>query len=109
MSNTYDGTITLAQEGLTKRILDDLVISHLSGTLTPALNKPLIKYKGGDLPNNTFNYEPVLDILQYLEEHSMLDITYILSQCAIFFHYPKQSYIDALEMIGRYLKGTMNK
>ena len=73
--NTDDGTITLTQEGLTKRIIDVLNISHLSRTLTPASNKPLTKDENGDSPNNTFNYASVIGMLQYLQGHSRPDIT----------------------------------
>jgi hypothetical protein len=45
-------------------------------------------------------------MLSYLQGHSRIDISLAVSQVARFVHSPKRSHEDALERIGRYLKGT---
>ena len=107
--NTDDGTITLTQDGLIKQIIDALNISHLSRTLTPDFNTPLIKDEDGNPPKNTWNYASVVGMLHYLQGHSRTKITYAVSQCARFVHSTKKCHVAAVEMIGRYLKGKKDK
>ena len=106
--NDCDGTITLTQTGLIKRIIDALNISHLPKKETPALADPLVKDDGGEPPNGTYSYPSVVGMLQYLHGHSRPDITFAVSQVARFTHSPKRSHEIALERIGQYLKGTID-
>jgi hypothetical protein len=48
----------------------------------------------------------IVGMLSYLQGHSQIDISLAISQVARFVHSPKRSHEDALERIGRYLKGT---
>ena len=48
-------------------------------------------------------------MLQYLQGHSRPDIAFAVSQVSRFVHTPKRSHEEALERIGRYLKGTIDK
>jgi hypothetical protein len=48
-------------------------------------------------------------MLQYLQNHSRSDITYVVSQCARFVHGPKRGHEGALIQIGQYLKGTIEQ
>ena len=46
-------------------------------------------------------------MLSYLQGHSRIDISLAVSQVACYVHSPKRSHEEALERIGRYLKGTL--
>jgi hypothetical protein len=48
-------------------------------------------------------------MLGYLQANSRPDITFALSQCARFASAPRQSHEHALQRIGQYLKGTIDK
>ena len=103
------GTITLTQEGLTKRIVEALDISDKPIKHTPAVRQPLVKDPNGDPPDGRYSYASVIGMMLYLSGHSRPDIQYAVSQCARFIHGTKQSHEEALERIGQYLKGTMEK
>jgi len=103
------GQIKLTQKGLTKRIIEALNITDLPRKFAPATSEPLTKDEHGDLPNSTYNYASIIGMLQYLQGHSRPDLTYVVSQCARFTHFPKESHEVALEGIGQYLKGTVDK
>jgi hypothetical protein len=103
------GTVTLSQVGLIKRVIEALGLEQSPVKYTPATTTPLVKDEDGELPNGTYNYASVIGMLQYLHSHSRPDITFAVSQCARFVHNTRRSHEIALEQIGRYLKGTMNK
>jgi histone deacetylase 1/2 len=103
-----DGTIHLTQKGLIARIIQALNIGDLSSKHTPAEQGCLGSDPEGDPPNSTFSYPSVIGMLQYLQGHSRPDITFAVSQCARWTHNPKRSHEEALQRIGRYLKGTKN-
>ena len=58
--------------------------------------------------SGSINYPSVVGMLLYLG-HSRPDISFATHQCARYTHFPKQSHEDALQRIGRYLKGTLGK
>ncbi len=58
--------------------------------------------------SGSINYPSVVGMLLYLV-HSRPDISFVTHQCARYTHFPKQSHEDALQRIGRYLKGTLGK
>jgi Reverse transcriptase (RNA-dependent DNA polymerase) len=99
-------TITLTQTGLIKRIIEAVGVTHLPPKCTPADHVPLVKDTNGDPVNGTFNYSSVIGMLQYLQNHTRPDITYAVSQCARFVHFPRKSHEDAVIRICQYLKGT---
>ena len=107
--NTTDGTVTLSQVGLIKRIVEALEVGQLPIKYTPATAEPLVKDTDGESPNGTYSYASVIGMLQYLHSHSRPDITFAVSQCARFIHNTRRSHEIALEHIGRYLKGTMDR
>jgi Reverse transcriptase (RNA-dependent DNA polymerase) len=104
-----DKTIMLSQPGLTQRIIDALNVQHLPVKHTPCTSDPLVKDDDGDPPNGTYSYSSVVGMLQYLQNHSRPDITFAVSQCARFVHNPRRSHERALEHIGQYLKGTVDR
>ena len=107
--NNSDGTITLTQKGLIKRIVEALHIGDKPMKRTPASKDPLVANKNGTPAQCKFSYPSVIGMLQYLQAHSRPDITYAVSQCARYTHDPKTTHEEALERIGQYLKGTMEK
>ena len=107
--NNSDGTITLTQSGLIKRIIDTLNLHSQYRKQTPATANPLVMDADGDPPNGTYNYASVVGMLQYLQGHSRPDITFAVSQCARHVHRTRRSHEIAIERIGLYLKGTMDK
>ena len=56
-----------------------------------------------------YNYASMAGMLQHLQGHSRPDIGFAVSQVSRFIHSPKRSHEEALERIGRYLKGTASK
>ena len=104
-----DQTVKLTQEGLIKRIIAALNIERLPACKTPAAMTPLTKDLDGDPPNGTFSFPSVIGMLQFLQNHSRPDITFAVAQAARFTHSPKRLHEIALERIGCYLKGTIDK
>ena len=105
----WDGNqITLLQEGLTKRIITALGLESKYSTSvnTPADAVALGQDVGGKEASGSINYSSGVGMLLYLG-HSQPDISFATHQCAQYNHSPKQSYVDALKRIGRYLKGTL--
>jgi hypothetical protein len=107
--NENNDTITLTQTGLTKRIVEALNVDQQPRKFTPATREPLVKNIDGDPPNGTYSYASVIGMLQYLHSHSRPDITFAVSQCARFIHHTRRTHEEALERIGNYLKGTIDK
>jgi hypothetical protein len=105
-----DGSIVMRQEGLAKRIISALFMDDNSVTSlrTPA-NAFLPIDEEGERATGLYNYASVVGMLNYLQGHSRIDIAYAVSQVARFVHSPRRSHELALERIGRYLKGTLDK
>ncbi len=103
-----DGSIHLVQEGLAKRIVEALGVGHLPAVSTPA-DGPLVKDEHGEPGNGLYNYASVVGMLNYYTGHSHPELAFATSQVCRFVHSPKRSHEIALERIGRYIKGTMDK
>ena len=56
-----------------------------------------------------YNYASVNGMLQYLKGHTRPDILFAVSQTSRCDHSPERSHKIALEQIGRYLKGRIDK
>lgn len=63
----------------------------------------------GENPKSKINYRKVVGKLNFLEKSTRPDIAYAVHQCACFSSDPKQSHVDALIYLGRYLKGTRSE
>jgi hypothetical protein len=100
-----DGTITMRQSGLAKRIVEAL---HLDDALIPSSETPCNAFLPLDEEGTTalglYNYASVVGMLSYLQGHSQIDMSLAVSQVARYVHNPKRSHEEALERIGRYLK-----
>ncbi len=75
----------------------------------PTEQKPIVKDKNGEPPQETFNYASVIGMLLYLSGHTRPDLAYSFSQVARFMSNPKHSHEIAIKWIGRYLTGTKDK
>jgi hypothetical protein len=100
--------ITLLQEGLPKRIITALGLDSKYSTPinNPAETAALGRDADGEEASGSVNYASVVGMLLYLG-HSQPDISFATHQCAQYTHSPKQTHKNALEKIGRYLKGTI--
>ena len=107
-----DGSIFMKQEGLTKRVVEALFLNDNS-TAATIVRTPATAYlpidKEGKLDIGVYNYASVVGMLNYLQGHSCIDITFAVSQVAQYVHAPKRSHGLALEQIGCYLKGALDK
>lgn len=105
-----DNQITLSQSGLAKRIVEALGLdSKLSSAVdTPAEASPLPQDKDGALAHGNFNYASVVGMCLYLTR-SRPDLSFAVHQCARYTFAPRRSHEIALQRIGRYLKGTLDK
>ncbi len=107
----YDNdTITLKQEGLTKRIITALGLDSKMSTAvdTPAEKSALGRDIDGPSTCGIINYASVIGMLLYLG-HSRPDISFATHQCTGYTHSPQKVHEDALIRIGRYLKGSFDK
>jgi hypothetical protein len=107
--DVQEGTITLTQKGLIKRIIEAVGSGSLPAQSVPADSVPLVKDEHGEPIDDTFNYSSEVGMLQYLQNHTRPDITYAVSQCARFVHSPRRSHEISIMRICRYLKGTDDK
>jgi len=102
-------TITLRQSGLAQRIVEAL---HLDDD-TPSITTPAVAFLPQDLEgeraHELYNYASVAGMLQYLQGHSRPDISFAVSQVSRYTFGPRRSHEIAIERIGRYLKGTIDK
>ena len=56
-----------------------------------------------------FHYRSVIGKLNFLEKSTCPDLAYSVNQCACFSSNPKQSHVEAVKKIGRYLVSTRDK
>jgi hypothetical protein len=102
-----DGTIIMCQSGLANHIIEAL---HLDDASCASTDTPCTAFlpidEAGTPATGLYNYASIVGMLSYLQGHSRIDISLAVSQVARFVHSPKQSHEEALERIGRYLKGT---
>ena len=107
--NLDDGTITLTQKGLIKKILSATGMEDCSPNRHPAAAATLGIDPDGPPHHESFNYASIVGMLLYLSMNTHPDISFTISQVAHFNHSPKQSHATALKMTVRYLKGTKDK
>ena len=89
----YDATtITLKQEGLTKRIIEALGLSssYTTACSAPAESAALPKDADGPPAVGHINYASVIGMLLYLCGHSRSDIAFTVHQCARYTFAPKR-------------------
>jgi hypothetical protein len=102
-----DGTIIMRQSGLAKRIIEALHLDDASSTSSETPCTVFLPLDVEGIPAlGTYNYASIVGMLSYLQGHSRIDISLAVSQVACYVHSPKRSHEEALERIGRYLKGS---
>jgi hypothetical protein len=103
-----ENQIIMLQEGLTKRIITALGLDskYTTPVDTPADAAALGLDVNGKEASGSIICASVVGMLLYLR-HSQPNISFATHQCAQYTHSPKQTYEDALEKIGWYLKRTI--
>ena len=97
LNTMKNGTIKLTQKGLIKCIIDALQVNDLPQKLTPAAKDPLVANMSRMPAQGKYSNPSIIRMLQYLQVHSQIDLTYAVSQCARFTHGPQRSHEIALE------------
>ena len=103
-----DGKLKLTQPQIIDDILRELGIDDkwISKLVPASPTKILSRNINEDSVEPPFDYRKVIGKLNFLEKSTRPDIAYAVHQCARFCADPKQSHIDAVFYLGRYLKGT---
>jgi hypothetical protein len=78
-------------QSLTDCVIEALNVGLLSAVHTPAAPKQTLPSHDldGDPPQGFYSYPSVIDMLQYLANHSRPNITFAVAQCAQYTHLPK--------------------
>ena len=112
IDHRLDGSIIMKQEGLTKCVVEALFLNNNS-TAATIVRTPASEYlpigEEGEPGIGIYSYASIVGMLNYLQGHSCIDITFAVSQVAQYVHAHKRSHELALERIGCYLKGTLHK
>ena len=108
-----DGSIHLTQPLLITQIIEAIWGKNgekITSRTTPASSSNLLS-RHTDSPefDGSFDYRSVIGKLNYLERGTRSDISYIVHQCARFTASPKREHGQAINWLGRYLKGTSDK
>ena len=96
-----DGTVTLSQQGLIKKILKAADMLLCNPQWTPAAKDTLGIDPDGEPMSETWNYCSIVGMLLYLSTNTRPDISFSVSQVARFSHSPKQSHAIAVKRILR--------
>ena len=102
-------TFTVTQTSLIDRVIMSMGLDEVDFKDTPTICATHPKDKDGSECNENFNYASVLGILLYLQGNSRHDISFEVNQCARYAFGPRCSHEEAMNHIGRYIKGTCNK
>jgi hypothetical protein len=102
--------VTLLQQGSMQSIIEPLGLGskYSTPTDTPEETNHLAKDINCNEASGSTNYSSLVGVLLYLG-HCCPDISFVTHQRARYTHSPKQSHEDALNSIGHYLKGTVDK
>ena len=68
-----------------------------------------MRHTESEAHSGSYNYRSVIGKLNYLEQATRSDISYITHQCARFTSDPKVEHAKSLICLGLYLKGTRDK
>ena len=98
-----DGSIQLRQDGLVDRIIASLGLNESSNSsAVPTDSRPLGADIHGDPFGEEFNYRSRVGMLLYLTSNSHPELSFAVSQCALFVYSPTVNHGIALKKIGRY-------
>ena len=107
-----DGMTTFSQPHLIDKVLKALCLDDVKTMTkdTPAVSSKLLsQHMKSKAFDNSFHYQSVIGMLNYLDAGSRSDIAYATHQCARFAADLKVEHGKVVRWLGRYLKGTCNK
>ena len=106
-----DGRIKLTQPQIITNILEELGIDNRwTAKQTAASSTKILHHNAREKSaDRKVDYQKVIGKLNFLEKSTRPDIAYAVHQCARFCSNPKESHVEALKYLGRYLKGTNNR
>jgi transposase InsO family protein len=108
--NATDGTVSLTQPGLLKKIISMTGLQDSNSKATPAEKDPLGPGLDDDPPHDEdWEYPSVIGCLLYLANNTRPDIQFAVHSCARYTHRPKAIHSKAVKRIVRYLVGTADK
>ena len=105
-TGNQSGKFTLAHGGLTKKLMNTVVILDINNNITPVATIPLVTDDDRPPFDEPWDYSYVLEVLMYLSSNSRSDIQFVVNQCSRFTHNPSRSHYEAVKMIFCYLVGT---
>ncbi|WVZ91395.1 hypothetical protein U9M48_037575 [Paspalum notatum var. saurae] len=98
----------LSQSQYALEILQRAGMEHCNPVSTPVDTKSKISATGGSPLKNGTDYRSIAGALQYLTL-TRPDLTYAVQQACLFMHAPRESHLQLLKRILRYVKGTMHQ
>ena len=102
-----DGTIKLSQPHLIEQIIQEVKLKKGDRRSTPAAPTKLLRRDENEPAFHCpFNYRRVIGQLNFLEKSSRPDIAYATHQCARFSIDPKESHVEAVIHLVKYLQAT---
>jgi hypothetical protein len=105
-----NGLIKVSQPHLIDQIIKEVNLKSGDRKSVPASpSKLLQRDEQSETVTPPFNYRKVIGKLNFLEKSSRPDIAYATHQCARFCSEPKQSHIDAVIYLAKYLQQTRNE
>ena len=103
--NSKNGMTTITQAGLIYEIFSSKGMNNFNPKYTQADEDPLYKDVLGYPCTGTWSYISIVVMLLYLTRSTKPDITFVVHQCARFYHAPKHSHEVGLKHIASYLEG----
>ncbi|WVZ91380.1 hypothetical protein U9M48_037560 [Paspalum notatum var. saurae] len=98
----------LSQSQYALEILQRAGMEHCNPVSTPVDTKSKISATDGSPLKNGTDYRSIAGALQYLTL-TRPDLTYAVQQACLFMHAPRESHLQLLKRILRYVKGTMHQ
>jgi hypothetical protein len=100
----------MVQPHLIDSILNDLNLNDSSNDrdLPAQTGKVLHKLESSSDYQGNIHYRGIVGKLNYLEKCTRPDIAYAVHQCARFVLNPKEEHVQAVKLIGRYLKKELS-
>ena len=101
-----DGSFEATQTGLVDKIIAAAGLIDCNPSEMPTAQLPIGRDTEGESYCKDWEYNSIIGMLQYLQQHTRPDITYAVNQCARFSSDPKESHAKAAKRIIRYPRGT---
>ncbi|XP_049932797.1 uncharacterized mitochondrial protein AtMg00810-like [Nymphaea colorata] len=102
----HNNRLTLTQQKYTLDLLKKSGMSDCKPVGTPSVLNQRLSAQDGELYEDPTQYRSIVGALQYLT-FTRPDIIYAVNQVSQFMHAPRDTHMDAVKRILRYLKGTV--